>query len=292
MIRILRRATDPLFDQLELRWHSDSSRRFVGSTLAATFLATLVVIELNRQGFLPADVGSYLPSNHFQAIHFAFTLLLLFEVVALVFSLVQSVANSVGRQFEVLSLILLRRAFEELDTADAAHWTEVSDSLLRMLSDAGGALVIFAGLGFYYRLQRHQAITDDAQEQSTFIAIKKVIALLLLVIFFLVGSRDLWLFLTGRETYPFFPAFYTILIFSDILIVFISLRYSSTYRVVFRNSGFAVTTVLLRLALGAPSYYNSLIGLAAILFAIGLTASYNFLAPASEDQERARPAVE
>ena len=283
MIRILRRATDPLFDQLELRWHSDASRRFIGSTLAAAFLATLVVIELNRQGALPPGVGSHIPSNHFQAIHFAFTLLLLFEVVALVFNLVRSVANSVGRQFEVLSLILLRRAFEELDSADAEHWTEVSDGVLRMLSDAFGALVIFAGLGFYYRLQKHQAITHDVREQSTFIAIKKIIALLLLAIFLVVGSRDVWLFLAGRETYPFFPAFYTILIFSDILIVFISLRYSSTYRVVFRNSGFAVATVLLRLALGAPSYYNSLIGLAAILFAIGLTASYNSLSPAREE---------
>ena len=114
MISALRRVSDPLFESLERRWNSDGSRRWVGSALAVTFCLALVAIEINRQGWLPPGIGSRLPSSHFQAIHLAFTLLLLFEVVALVFSLVRSVANSVGRQFEVLSLILLRRAFEEL----------------------------------------------------------------------------------------------------------------------------------------------------------------------------------
>ena len=62
---------------------------------------------------------------------------------------------------------------------------------------------------------------------------------------------------------------------ADILIVLFSVRYSSTYRVVFRNSGLAVSTVLLRLALSAPVPVNAALGVAAALFATGLTLAYN-----------------
>lgn len=65
------------------------------------------------------------------------------------------------------------------------------------------------------------------------------------------------------------------MVFSDILLVLISLRYNSTYSVVFRNSGFAVATILLRLAITAPPFINVALGLAAISLGIGLTFIYN-----------------
>ena len=71
----------------------------------------------------------------------------------------------------------------------------------------------------------------------------------------------------------------TVLIFADVLMVLISLRYSTTYHIVFRNSGFAVATVLIRLALIAPAPVNALLGIASALFALGLTVAYNTFAP-------------
>lgn len=55
----------------------------------------------------------------------------------------------------------------------------------------------------------------------------------------------------------------------------ISLRYTDTYAVVFRNAGFALATVVLRLALVAPAYVKVLLGLGATDFVIALTAAYN-----------------
>jgi hypothetical protein len=69
-------------------------------------------------------------------------------------------------------------------------------------------------------------------------------------------------------------------VFADVLMVLMSLRYSSAYHVVFRNSGLAVATVLLRLALAAPAYWSALLGLAAALFALGLAVACNRFAPA------------
>jgi hypothetical protein len=49
--------------------------------------------------------------------------------------------------------------------------------------------------------------------------------------------------------------------------------------VVFRNSGLAVATVLLRIALSAPPFVNTALGIAAALLALTLTAAYNAFTP-------------
>jgi hypothetical protein len=112
-------------------------------------------------------------------------------------------------------------------------------------------------LGFYYAAQRHVPLTGHSRDRESFIALKKVVALALLVAFGVLAIR------TGlHENVHFFESFYTALVFADILLVLLSLRYSSAYHVVFRNSGLAVATVLLRLGLSAPAYYNAALGLA------------------------------
>ena len=170
----------------------------------------------------------------------------------------------------------MRQTFKELTTFnEPVDWSEVRDSIGRMASDSLGALAVFAALWLFYRLQRHRPITNDAEEREHFVATKKRVALLLLACFGAIAAHDVHQVLGGGSGYNFFVAFYTLLIFSDILLVLVSLRYSSTYPVVFRNSGFAAATVFLRLALTAPPYLNAAIGLASALFICGLTAVYN-----------------
>lgn len=273
-MRILARAAVALFDQLRAYWKGASHQRGAGTLIIVAFLGALAAIELQRRGLLPAALAGVVPTNHFYAVDLAFTLVLLMEVIALVFGLAESVAMSVGTQFEIFSLILLRQTFKEFTAFDEpVTWGQVSDSILHMSSDAVGALLIFVLLGVFYRLQRHQPITTT-EDRVSFIAAKKLIALALLAAFAAIGVHDGWWWLKG-EGYPFFEAFYTVLIFSDLLVVLISLRYSSTYRVVFRNSGFAAATVFMRLALTAPPYYNAALGLVAAAFACALTLAYN-----------------
>ena len=65
--------------------------------------------------------------------------------------------------------------------------------------------------------------------------------------------------------------FYTLLILTDILIVLLSQCYQPSFYAVFRNSGFALATLIVRIALAAPPYYNVLLGVAAACFSILLT---------------------
>jgi len=265
-----------LYDFLEHLWEHKRTERLIARLLITVFLASLILIELSRQGLLPAQLAAVMPHSHFYAINVALSMLLGLEVFGLVFSLASSVSVSVGKQFEILSLILLRNSFKELvHFSEPLHWDSSTDTVLHMLSNAGGGLAIFLLLGVYYKMQKHRAITCDIEAATHFIASKKVISLLLLVLFSFIGFIDGVRYLSGTSLENFFSLFYTILLFSDVLIVLISLRYSSDYPIVFRNSGFAFATVLIRLALTAPAYFNVLIGIGAVVFAIGITYAYN-----------------
>src|SRR5262245_39947519 len=102
-----------IFDHLEDRWERPATRRWVANILVLAFILSLAAIELNRHQWFPVGLSSLIPVNHFYAIKLAFDLLLIIEVLGLVFSLASSVADAMGKQFEILSLILLRQSFKE-----------------------------------------------------------------------------------------------------------------------------------------------------------------------------------
>jgi len=159
------------FDALVHASEKESVRRGIGTVLVVSFLGALGLIELGRRGWLPDSVAHLVPFSHFYAVDLAFTLLLLVEVVELTLGLARSVADALGKQLEILSLILLRAAFKELPNfPEPIAWVpERASAVLHMAADVGAALVIFVVLGFYYRAQRHRRITVDDEDQTKFV---------------------------------------------------------------------------------------------------------------------------
>ena len=90
LVEFIERIVNNTFDFIESKWESRRIQSLTGYTLVFTFLGYLLLIELQRQGFLPLPFENIIPTNHFYAISFAFTILLIFEVISLVFSLVKS----------------------------------------------------------------------------------------------------------------------------------------------------------------------------------------------------------
>lgn len=265
-----------LTDQLEHFFENHIMRRSVGNVLVVVYIGLIAAIEANRRGLLPSPLSDHFPTNHFYAVEFAFTLLLATEVVALIFGLTRSFSRSIGIQLEILSLILLRDTFKQFtDFPEPLEWSAVENSIAPMIADAVGALTIFLILGIYYKIKREKPITDDEVEQTEFIKMKKLVALGLLVVFALIAFEDGLRLLQGRETFPFFDTFYTVLIFTDVLMVLISLRYSTNFAVVFRNFGFAVVTVFIRIALIAPTIVSVALGIGTAIFALAVMVAYN-----------------
>lgn len=278
MINSVFTAVTGIFDPLNAWWERQRTQKVVTGALLFSFIAALVVIELGRQGLLPELLQRRIPSSHYQAINIAFTFVLVLEVVSLIFTLPCSVSRSLGKQFEILALILIRSSFKEFGALpEPIAFTDQVDILWRILADGGGAIAIFALLGLYTRLlEKSQETLPPGPVRDRFVGAKKIVALALLVVFTSMGLYNVWLFLNGGKFFHFFQHFYTVLIFSDILLVLIAQCFLPEFRGIFRNSGYALATLLIRLSLAAPAFYNVLIGVSSALFAVALTLIYNY----------------
>lgn len=265
-----------LFDKAQAVFEAERTRSRVGKGLILFFLVALTLIELNILGLLPEPFATKISKNSFHAVTQTFTLVLMLEVVDLVFSLPRSTSRAVAKQFEILALILLRNAFKELTYLPVP--IEVmghTDVLLRIGMNGAGALSVFVLLGAYKYAQRSAPRHWAPEILAKFITAKKMVALLVLTAFALMGVANVYLMVRGLPTFDLFHDFYTLLIFTDILIVLIAQRYMPEFHAIFRNSGFALSTVFIRMALTADTMISVIMGVGAMVFALGLTFASN-----------------
>lgn len=275
MIRKFFRWQVQVFDRLDEHWESPPVSKVISNIVVGFFVTGLFVGLLTYLDIV--DLGERFSA--FFAIELAFNVLLIFEVLGLIFLIPKSVADSVGKQFEIISLLLLRDAFKEFGhyLGDLTWDVGFLYELLPIVSDAFGAILIFLITGLFYRAQRHIRITKSYEEQKGFVAIKKLMSIYLTVSFIGLGIYDI---ISAYQTHEFIYSiklFYTLLIFADVFILLFSLRYTTKYYNLFRYSSFALATIFLRLTLSAPAYYNVLLAVIAGLMVLGVTYIYNLL---------------
>ncbi|SDF44091.1 hypothetical protein [Desulfovibrio legallii] len=269
------------FDWLHVAWEHAATQRRVAFCILWVYLLALLGVELRRQGLLPPWLAAMTPASHFYAIHLAFTLILVLEVMGLILVIPSSLSQSMGKQFEILTLILLRNAFKEL-----AHLPEpVSvvngmQPVYNIAVSGAGALCVYLCLGLYRRMaRRHPHFIQTPQLRMGYVLSKKLLALTLFCVFLVIGIRDFILFIRTGADQNFFETLYTVLIFADIALVLIAQRYMPAFHAVFRNSGFVIGTLLMRLALSASPLWSPAIGLFAALFVLALTWGTNYFTP-------------
>lgn len=270
---------DKIFDILYKSIKSKKSFNVISTALVVIFFIVLFSVFIKNIGILPEIISTKLPSSYFFAVEFVFRILLAIEIIEMVLILAYSVTDLMAKQFEIFSLILLRQAFKEFSDLDLPLHIEEDTLkiLLHILSDLFGALIIFFGVYIFKKNQICNDITSSLEEKTKFISAKKSIALLMTLSFIILGIYNIVLFAQGKTDFEFFSIFYSILIFTDILIVIISLRYNHHYAVVFRNTAFALGTILIRFALSLPRIYDAILGIIALIFVISVTIIYNKL---------------
>ena len=264
-----------LYDTLHFFWEHPKTQRILASFLVLIFVFSFLGIQLNNWGmlnFLPENFLKNIPTNHFHSVSLAFTMLLFIEVLSLVFAISCSVSKAIGKQMEILALILLRNSFKEL-----TYLYEPVDFFLdyavipHIVVSSFGALIIFGCLGVYKRMARyHNPI--PAKDIMGYVMSKKIVALLLLsgVIVMAANSAYQNVFLGNFQT-NFFAHVYTTLIFADILVVLLSQRYLPNFHAMFRNSGYVIATLLMRISFASPVYIDTAVGVLAVLYALAIT---------------------
>ncbi len=273
------------FDVLNRFWESEKTERRIGFFLLWLYLFTLICVEVNRIGFFP-DWLPKPPASHYYSIQLAFTLILALEVISLIFVLPASLSRSMGKQLEILTLILLRNAFKELATMPEPIYVDMGNlaQIIDIAVSGAGALAVFLCLGVYRVIVVHTRIfLRDERLLNRYVLCKKLLSLVLLMIFCGIGIYDLPQFAEGRDA-NFFETIYTILIFADIAMVLIAQRFMPSYYAVFRNSGYVIGTLMMRISLSAPPLLCSAIAVFAALYVLALTWGTKLFHPKGEDE--------
>jgi hypothetical protein len=275
------------FDNEEFRHQLE--RCFVGLS-AIGLLVHLSLIALAR--FVPAlkaGLLSGLDLNFLHAVYTPFSFILFYEVLLLVLALPKSHTSSVGKQYEIVSLIVIRRVFKDIgEFRDPADWLSQWEASKTVLLDMVAAALMFLLVTIFYRVRMTINPKPPTKNLGQFIRIKKSVAVLLCVLLLLSASYNLaqwgWqVFSEGVRSEGlkdldlfFFPTFFEFMIFTDVFLLIISLPFSKSYEYLIRNSGFVISTVLLRFSLSTPKPYDLAVGLVAMAYGICMLAVFSY----------------
>lgn len=236
--------------------------------ILAVFLLTIVGITCGNLDFLPKMLSHIMPKNMFGAIHLAFTLILVMEIISLIFSIADSVSYAVGKQLEIMALIMLRDCFTDISLFDVHAAAESNYMpLLRIGATAVSGLLLFIFRAIFTRLHSSYGY----QNMQGYVNAKKCVSFFLLVFFILTGGYDIYNVSVLGKQVTFVQSFYTALIFTDIFIVLVSQHYIQSFHATFRYSGYAVSALLMRIALGSSHYTGAFLCAFAGCYILALT---------------------
>jgi len=264
-------ATSGLFDAIEKFFGRPGSQKRIAKVFLWTYLVALATVECRLHGLLPEGLARLTPASHFAAVQMAFTLILAMEILELILSIPDSFSRSMGKQLEILALIHLRNAFKELSHMPEPVSSASSGSLAYICGTAAAALCIFAVLGCYCRMAGRCRCAAPSEQIPRYIACKKLLALVLLAIFAFSAGRELWEEMAGRRDLHFFEHIYTALIFSDIAVVLLAQQFMPSFHAVFRNSGFVMGTLLMRISFSTEHPLDIAVSLFAAAYVLALT---------------------
>jgi len=230
---------------------------------------------------IPFEAGLLI--NPISAIYTPFTIILIYEIYLLVLNLPRSFTTSVSKQFEIISLILIRRIFADIPKIDLANEWHTTSANLQLIYDVLGILILFYLIHLFNkgRLKLHKKPTNASIEK--FVSSKKVVSLVLL--FLLIGvsftsvfswsSALIYNTSSGDINAIFYNEFFSVLILADVFILLLSFQYTERYNQIIRNTGFIICTILIRLSFGVPGLTNVVLIISSVLFGLLILTIYN-----------------
>jgi len=249
------------------------------------FVIHLSIILLNNYNLIELSVvGTNLFSNPISALYTPFSFILVYEAFLLIYYIPRSFTTAVGKQYQIMSLIVIRKIFKDIPLVDLnANWIENSNNQ-QLVFDLVGVLIIFFLIYLFKITKERLPIKSVSDKLDRFIASKKLVSIVLLPTLFAICIMSFVNWFSGvfiEETFDenlnnlFFNEFFTILILADVFILLLSFQYTERYSQLIRNTGFIISTILLRLSFSVSGLTSILLIISGIIFGLLILLIYN-----------------
>jgi len=267
--------------------------RVILSVAIVSFLVHLAAILLVSSGIVATDLPVTLLSNPVSALYTPFSFILVYEVYLLIYYLPQSLSTYINKQYEIILLIIMRRLFKDLANLNISpEWFSVKYDL-QFTYDIASTLLLFF---LIYIFSTHSRMrfgpkadrTELGVGTKTYTRIKNIIASGLVPIVFMMALYSFVTWLLGIFTDAasatasfqdingiFFKQFFTLLVIIDVVLLLVSFYHTDKFHVVMRNSGFVISTILIRLSFNVDGLMNNILVVTAVLFGLCILLIYN-----------------
>ena len=149
-------------------------------------------------------------------------------------------------------------------------------------------IILFYLIYIFYKIVDIKAKQKPSFEVERFINLKKIIATILVPVFILLAiyNFSFWVYdnfyLTGQTEVSikninkiFFDEFFTVLILIDVLLLLFSFLHTDKFSHVIRNSGFIISTILIKLSFNIEGILNTIITVIAVLLGVLILYIHN-----------------
>ena len=273
-----------------------ASRKAIGRwALYLAIFSFIVHLLLHLfRSYIPGGMEAALLRDPISAIYTPFSILLVYEAYLMIYYLRRSTTIYIAKQYEVISLILIRGLFKDMAALDLKIATWSSQDNLEFAADIILVVLAFYLVYWFYRLSGTYKYADfEAMEQKEigprlkqFIQAKNYLSLALFVVFVILGFQSFftWIVPTFQHIEQanmvavnaiFFEQFYNFLIISDVIILLLSFLYSDNFPVIIRNSSFVISTIMLKLSFTAEGLLSQILILLGIGFGVLMLHVHN-----------------
>ena len=263
------------------------------------FLLHVVACTLHRfSSFDVPDMNGFFDS-YLDALYTPFSIILAYEVYELIRAIPESFSISIGKQFEVMSLLVVRDMFKNLADVEKASGTAVDTDVALIAVEALAFLILFT-TALYFRRVTHASKHDEDTDEGVarFVQQKKSLACGLAGVYVLLAiySFTSWSMNTldgegDLSRTVFFLDFFTFLILSDIIILLVSYKHITDFPQLARNTGFVLSTVTIRVGIGTPGFTGAALFILSALLAAGVLRLSLSEATMHEVKTNAEPAA-
>ena len=252
------------------------------------FIFHLSLVLLNNNSIINIGNESLLLTNPISAIYTPFSIILYYEIFLLIFYLPRSFTTSILKQFEIISLIVIRRIFYDIPKLDLGsnNWFENADNL-QITYDLICILILFF-LIYLFNYVKTNIDIKKGKNIDKFIDSKKIISVILIpvmIVLFIIGLYN-WYSIGISTNFAssfyyvnevFYNTFFSILIIADVFILLLSFLYTERYSQIMRNTGFIICTILIRLSFSSTGLTNLLLIISSVLFGLLILKIYSLM---------------